>query len=207
MAQPTVKDILDPLATEQALGRSLQARFVEKVAGDANGGSEAKGRKKFWQIFRSKDSSEEGAVPPAPESGQVTVVDLTEFRSFIERDDRAQILADIEVKLLQLSYRAFPLHRPLIREYQDVLNLLARDKTKGIDDRLAELAATRIAISRSTGDATDYLNWYEATQVGRHSGAFAEYKDAVEELRKPPPPRTDPLSEYLDELDKEFGGG
>ncbi len=204
MAQPTVKDILDPLETERALGRCLEVGFM--VEGDVPPGAGAgdSERRKFWQVLRPKRGRRgaDGGGEGAPMTR--VVVDLAEYRQFIDRPDRDKLLGAVEVKLLQLSYRAFPLHRPLIQEYQQVLDRLARGKTRGVDEKLAELAAARVALHRSAGDATDYLNWYEATQVGQRSGAFEDYKEAVEELRKPPPSRADGLSVYLDELDKEF---
>ena len=151
---------------------------------------------------RKKASVEEEKV--APEDADFIRADISEYRQFIDHPGRADLLDDIEVKLLHLSYRAFPLHRPMIQDYQMILALLAKGKTSGIDEKLASLSAARAELAGLAGQATDYINWYEATQVERRSGAFTDYKRAFEDLHRPLPPRRDRLSKYLDQLDKEF---
>ena len=105
---------------------------------------------------------------------------------------------------MQLSYRAFPLYRPMIQEYQKILLQIVSGKIRDLDKKLAELSNARALLTGSSQDATDYLNWYEATQVKMRSGAFTAYEKAVNELNRPVLPRNDELSRYLDELEKEF---
>jgi len=204
MAQPTVKDILDPLESEQALEASLKVRYVPSKG---NIRSTRSTRQRPHRILgfirpRKKASVEEEKV--APEDANFVRVDISEYRRFIDHPGRADLLDDIEVKLLHLSYRAFPLHRPMIQDYQVILALLAKGKTSGVDEKLAALSAARAELAGLAGKATDYINWYEATQVERRSGAFSDYKRAFEDLHRPLPPRRDSLSKYLDQLDKEF---
>ncbi|MCP4849528.1 MAG: hypothetical protein GY899_16440 [Verrucomicrobiaceae bacterium] len=204
MAQPTVKDILDPLETERALKESLKVRYIPRTENSRSAPSMRKGARRILGFLRPVKKAEDKAEEVAPESGNFVEVDISEYRRFMDLSGSTELLDDIEVKLLHLSYRAFPLHRPMIRDYQAVLTQLARGKHSGIDEKLSELAAARVALAGLAGEATDYINWYEATQVKNRSGAFTVYKRAFEDLHRPLPPRRDSLSKYLDELDKEF---
>jgi hypothetical protein len=93
--------------------------------------------------------------------------------------------------------------------YIDLLSMSIRlqivgGNVKGVDQKLARLSKLRSLIFRSTNDANDYLNWYEATQLKMRSGAFLEYQQTLNDLNRPLPPRTDNLSKYLDEIENEF---
>lgn len=204
MAQPTVKDILDPLESERALENSLRVRYVEWQVRTKPARVFRNRPKNIWSILKSRKKVDVEGEKAMPFNADFIEVDIADYRQFINHPERTKLLADIEVKLLQLSYRAFPLHRRMIQEYQVILTQLAKGKTAGIDGTLAKLAAARIDLARLTGEATNYMNWYEATQVNRRSGAFTAYKKVFEDLDRPLPPRRDGLSEYLDDLDKEF---
>ena len=129
---------------------------------------------------------------------------IDEYRQFIDYPGLAKTLKRNENRLLFLSYRAFPLHRPMIHEYQRVLLQIVSGNVKGLDQKLARLSKLRSLIFRSTNDANDYLNWYEATQLKMQSGAFLEYQKTLNDLNRPLPPRNDNLSKYLDEFENEF---
>ncbi len=220
MAQPTVKNVLSPAATEEALGACLQRRLLERVttassepsAGpdpDLDESAAESERRRLWQIFRSRKPREtaEGAPsggPEMPVREEWKTYDLSEYRKFQGRENFGRHLDAIEAALIQLSYRAFPLHRPIIHEYRAIVVQLREGKTKGLDSRFAELAAQRIQIARAAADATDYLHYHLATGTRHLSGAFEDYKAALRELERPPPPRSDPLSQALDALDKEY---
>ncbi|MED5585592.1 MAG: hypothetical protein VYB61_04495 [Verrucomicrobiota bacterium] len=198
MAQPTVKDILGPLESERALAASLKVRYVPSKEKVKEGGRGVLG---FLRHGRGSGRKE---LTVDAEDVDPIIVDISEYRRFIELPQCPDILDDVEVKLLHLSYRAFPLHRPMIRDYQVVLQLLAKGKTSGLDAKLGELSRARVELAALAGQATDYVNWYEATQVERRSGAFNQYKSVFKDLQLPLPPRRDKLSRYLDQLDKEF---
>jgi hypothetical protein len=204
IAQPTVKDILDPLKSERALGDSLKIRYVEQERRTQAVKVFRNRPKMIWSALRLRKKVDVDDKKSLPANSDFIEVDIADYRQFINHPERVKLLADIEVKLLRLSYRAFPLHRLMIQEYQVILTLLAKGKTAGIDEKLAKLAAARADIASLTEQATDYVNWYEATQVNRRSGAFTAYKKVFEDLNRPLPPRRDGLSEYLDDLDKEF---
>ena len=104
-----------------------------------------------------------------------------------------------------MTGRANPLSRPIVTGYQSVVEDLIRNRTRGVAERLAELALARQAIVKRREAIADYLNWFEATQVPDQSGAFEEYFRAARAAEHPPTVhRPDAISAYLDEMDLEF---
>jgi len=99
---------------------------------------------------------------------------------------------------------AHPVLRPVAREYQQITALLARGKRRGIANRLSHLDGTRKELAARMGEIDDYLNWFEATQMERESGAFNDYLKAANESEVSAPRRRDPLSVYLDALADHF---
>ncbi len=129
---------------------------------------------------------------------------LEEFPKFIRVPARKAALQQLRDSILRLSARANPLHQPVLAEYEQIAMLLARGKTKRIEERLARARETRELISREMGAIADYMNWFEATQSETQSGAFAEYMKAAELAQERPPRRRDPISVYLDSLEAQM---
>jgi len=106
--------------------------------------------------------------------------------------------------LVRLSYRCFPSYRPLLLEYQSVLDAIAKNQTKDVAARLAKLDETRVTMVARAARARDYLDWFEITRARETSGAFDDYLRLKERLKANPRDRKDELSEYLDRMDKLF---
>jgi hypothetical protein len=104
--------------------------------------------------------------------------------------------------MVSLSVQANALYRPVIGEYEQIFALLARGKTKGIRERLAKVEGYRESVLRRTVDISDYLNWYEATQMNAQSDAFKGYLKIANELEIPMK-RSDPITQFLDEVEEE----
>jgi hypothetical protein len=94
--------------------------------------------------------------------------------------------------------------RPIVREYQQIAELLARGKRRRIAERLKRVQATRTELVSRMSDVDDYMNWFEATQSNSRSGVFADYLRAAGESRIPVPRRRDVLSVYLDAVEDQF---
>jgi hypothetical protein len=106
--------------------------------------------------------------------------------------------------LLLLSTLANPMLQPIVVEYQQIAQLTAAGKRKGLAQRLARLKATRTRLAARMSDIDDYLNWFEATQLNTKSGAFTDYLKAAGESNEPEPRRRDALSVYLDAIEAKF---
>lgn len=208
LAQPTVTDVLSPLKTETELDNCLKIVFPENAKGVNQSSAQAKktGRGILSILkFNGKVKRSQAKRQEVKNNGSERLeFHIDEYRQFISYPGLAKTLKQNENRLLFLSYRAFPLHRPMIHEYQIILLQIVDGNVKGVDQKLARLSKLRSLISRSTNNANDYLNWYEATQLKMRSGAFLEYQQTLNALNRPLPPRNDNLSKYLDEIENEF---
>jgi len=122
----------------------------------------------------------------------------------LREGERIEAVRPAQDALVRLSYRCFPSHRPLIAEYQVILGELAANKPKRIGERLAELAVMRASMIGRMKRAGDYLDWFEITRARETSGAFADYLTLKDRLKEEQRLRNDPVSTYLDRMDKVF---
>ncbi|MDP3849426.1 MAG: hypothetical protein Q8Q59_02905 [Luteolibacter sp.] len=106
--------------------------------------------------------------------------------------------------LVRLSYRCFPSYRPLLADYQQMLESIAKNKTRDVAQRLAALDETRVTMVARAARAKDYLDWFEITRARETSGAFDDYQRLKERLKANPHQRKDELSAYLDRMDRIF---
>jgi hypothetical protein len=97
-----------------------------------------------------------------------------------------------------------PVLRPIGREYQEIVELLARGKRRGVLKRLSRLDLTRQQLAARMTEIDDYMNWFEATQMSSGSGNFTGYLKAMDQSQGPTPRRHDPLSVYVDALEDQF---
>jgi hypothetical protein len=141
----------------------------------------------------------------AAESSQVQVkLPLEEYQHILKHPDRSQILSYNIASLRALELRVSVLFRPVIMAYLAAVLDIEKGKTKNMDKRLAALHEfTLIAYQKSIA-VRDYLDWFEASESGRLSGKFDDYLKLPDTIQKELPPRTDPISKYLDAIDKEF---
>lgn len=113
------------------------------------------------------------------------------------------ILTDAARSLTLLAATANPVLRPVINEYQQISQSLARAKWKGQAERLARVHALEKRLSTRMEEVDDYMNWFEATQVPTASGLFNDYfgtaRQPEDQTR-----RRDGLSVYLDAVEMEL---
>jgi hypothetical protein len=117
---------------------------------------------------------------------------------------RAEAVRQAQDSLVRLSYRCFPAYRPLLGEYQTVLDAIARGRTDGVAEKLARLDEARGGMMARAERARDYLDWFEITRARETSGAFDDYQRLKERLRENPRLRDDGISAYLDRMDRIF---
>lgn len=132
------------------------------------------------------------------------VLPLEEFQHLQKRTDRATILEANVTALRALDMRVAPLFRPVVAAYLAAVIDLQADKTGEMSKRLAALHQFAIIAYQKSVAVRDYLDWYEANEGSRLSGKFDDYLSLPEILKQELPPRTDPISKYLDALEKEF---
>ena len=111
------------------------------------------------------------------------------------------------MKLRSLQYRCFPLYVPLIASYEEVVTRMIDGKRKNVIEDLQVIDAEREKIGNSVQRVVDYLNYYEATQLEGPGADVEKYHQTREKLRRnKPPARSDRISKYLDEIEREFSG-
>lgn len=122
----------------------------------------------------------------------------------LKEPERHAAVKHAQDALVRLSYRCFPSYRPLLLNYQQALDAIAKNKTKTTATQLAGLAETRATMLGRAKRARDYLDWFEITRARETSGAFDDYLRLKERLKANPHHRQDDLSEYLDRMDRIF---
>jgi hypothetical protein len=113
-------------------------------------------------------------------------------------------LDQLKRDLMYLVPQTNPVLRPIGREYQEMVELLARGKRRGLTKRLSRLEQIRQQLAARMTEIDDYLNWFEATQMNSGSGNFTGYLKAADQSQVPAPRRHDPLSVYVDALEDQF---
>lgn len=201
LAEPTMLDILSIGESEAYLQKALMVNLVEVTGGD-----EKPKKKRHLPLlgFVKKKNENEPADGRGNLEEEYVTYELEDFEHFLKRDDIAQIVTQNEMKLMSLNFRSFPLYRPLIREYQVILETLKKGKSRGVAEKLEELSALRIELLKMARDTEDYLHLYEATTPEERSGVFDDYMKLYEKLRVQKPQRKDAISIYLDKLNKEW---
>ncbi|HYF35568.1 MAG TPA: hypothetical protein VD994_09790 [Prosthecobacter sp.] len=150
---------------------------------------------------KTKPRSESAAAPAALVDAAIPI---EEYAVIMKRKDRAEILKHSINSLAALQGRAAVLYRPIVTEYSEVLSDLLQGKTKGVDERLRSLRA-RSAKALAQGKAVrDFVDLYEANESPVFSGLFDDYLKLPETINQELPARVDPMSTYLDALDREF---
>jgi hypothetical protein len=134
----------------------------------------------------------------------VKIVRLDELAQHKPSTSEKMTLDQLKRDLLVFVPQANPVLRPIAREYQEVVTLLARGKRRGLAKRMARLGVIRQELASRMSEIDDYMNWFEATQMKSGSGNFNGYLKAVNQSELPVPRRGDPLSIYVDALEDQF---
>jgi len=176
--------------------RSTVARFGEHQSYQLLTFAESERRLDELLQIKISDGSRNRAQPKT--------ADLSELARRKASPGEKAAVDQMSQSLQLLIVTAHPVLRPVAREYQQIAALLARGKRRGIAKRLSHLDGTRKELAARMGEIDDYMNWFEATQMARQSGAFNDYLKAVSQSEISAPRRRDPLSIYLDALADHF---
>lgn len=129
---------------------------------------------------------------------------LEDYATLLKRKDAKKILDANILAIAALQNRAHVILRPIIAEYSLLLTDLYQGKTKNAPARIAELRRrTRQAIERAH-ELRAMLDVHEANSPTHLSGLFEDYLRLPETLKTERPERTDPISRYLDSVEREF---
>lgn len=144
------------------------------------------------------------AAPSKDEAAVAATLPIEDYAAILKRKDLAKILERNINILSALQNRGAVLFRPIATEYLKAMEDILKGRTKGLDARLRELRA-RMEQARTQSNAVrDLLDVHEANESPAMSGLFEDYLKLPETIEKELPERTDPISKYLDALDREF---
>jgi hypothetical protein len=143
-------------------------------------------------------------VLPADRDGRRRGFQLREYRAFLKLKGSREALLVRQSALVALSARANALLRPVIGEYERIVALLAGGKTRGLDARLAQVTTAREQALLRLSQIEDYLNWFEATQLGTRSDAFDSFLKTANEIAEQEQRGSDQITRYLDQLEREL---
>lgn len=130
---------------------------------------------------------------------------LADYKHYLKyRTARAALLSRAN-DFATLQLKAHPLLRPVVVQYQQTTASLARGSAGRAEASLRDASAYRAMVVARMDKIADYLNWFEATQMPERSGAFDDYLKAAAALENAQPPkRDDPISRYIDQVEREF---
>jgi hypothetical protein len=142
----------------------------------------------------------------ADKAGRTKSFAIGQFKEFTRLRGARTAAAAQQKAVIALSTKANILLRPVLADYEQVFALLARGKTRGIAERIHHAETYRTAVLLRKNDITDYLNWFEATQLGTRSGAFDSYLRAARaaESESPHTATSAAISAYLDLFEDEL---
>lgn len=121
----------------------------------------------------------------------------------LPQETRRALLKPMQVNLVQLSYRCFPLQRKVVLDNIVLVESLLKDHLpKDIDDRLLKLKKEREALLKIGTRSRDLVDWYTIVSGTQRMGSFDHYIRAMKLLREKKAPSNNPMSKYLDDIEK-----
>ena len=182
----------------------------EEPANKANKESEEEAKPEPKKSRKKRDEEPEPVKEPerkpAPERPRTVslTVPIEDYATIMKRGDRSAILKRTAGALNALLPRANVLLRPIIVEYIAALAEMQEGKAKGMDEKLAAIRARKKAAYERAKAVEEHLDWFEASEGEDYSGTFDDFLGLPSAIQKELPPRTDPLSKYLDAVNAEF---
>ncbi len=125
----------------------------------------------------------------------------------LKEPERLAIVKPAKDAIARLSYRCFPSYRPILAEYQLILNAITAQETTDLAARLTAIQESRTTMLAKATRARDYLDFFEITRAQQTSGAFDDYMRLQDRIKANPKLRSDKLSKYLDRMDTIFCRG
>lgn len=99
--------------------------------------------------------------------------------------------------LLRLEAQSHPFFRPVVEEYRVLVLELSQKRRKGVDKRVTRIEELRTALIERNTEISDYMNWFEGTQLATTSGEFDDFISSKTEDF----PRRDRITTYIDDVE------
>lgn len=136
--------------------------------------------------------------------GRTKKFSVGQFAEYVKLPGAKASLSTQRNAIVGLSARANALFRPILTGYEEIFALLLAGKTKGIADQIHGVELYRTTVVHRMSDISDYLNWYEATQMPGNIKPFESYLRAAKELEEKPQQTSigKSISDYLDLMEE-----
>lgn len=202
-------DFLGSLAENEADLKSLLAAFPSLENSSSRLG-------KIWTLSIARNAGSKGLAPYSigetmralhelldvsapvdpkqPALGKVT--GPAAFSPLAKSEGGPYLMRQKSAEFLTLEFRAHPLLKPVVAEYRKITTTLSLKPKKNVTQQIEETGKILNLLLQRTGKVSDYLNWFEATQLDSLSENFLQ-------VTTPPevPKRTDPISAHLDAIE------
>jgi hypothetical protein len=131
---------------------------------------------------------------------------ITRFPEFVKLPGAKPALKQQRAAIIGLSTRANAIFRPVLVSYDEIFALLGKGKTKRINERIRDVEVYRTTVLHRMSEIEDYLNWYEATQMGGSSKPFEAYLSTAKQLDSDSnkSSNSQAISDYLDLLEEQL---
>jgi hypothetical protein len=131
---------------------------------------------------------------------------ISRFPEFIKLPGAKKALSQQGVSIVALSTRANAIFRPVLSGYDEIFAFLAKGRTKRIAEKIRDLEVYRMTVLHRMTEIDDYLNWYEATQIGGSSEPFEAYLRTAKQMDDAAVRSNNDqaISDYLDVLEEQL---
>ena len=198
IAQPTRMELMTMQETDAALTEALQVTYQPPAP------PSEKTPRKLLNLLKKKPEPTAETLGDAPPPADPIKASVEDFAPLLEQKDIHPITQQALLAITKLSLRAHPFYRSILDEYQKEIAKIPQRKTSGLTEAFADLSRRRAKMMADARAVEDYLDWYEATQRESLSDSFRQYLQTAEQLEHPPARRRDPISRYLDAIEKEY---
>jgi hypothetical protein len=131
---------------------------------------------------------------------------IGDFKDFIKKPGARAAMKERHHATVKLGAQAHALLAPAIQGYEQIFFILSRGKSGGVADRIQAAETYRNSVVHRRGEIADFLNWFEATQLGMRSTAFDGYLRMAQAVQRDKVTTTasGEIAKYLDLLQEEF---
>jgi hypothetical protein len=179
---------------------------------------------KWWTLSLARFSASDRYLGLSAEDTDRELTKLLEFPIIVDKKGKAERFAISQFPqfsklpgtkdalnrqrraIVALSTRANAIFRPVLTGYDEIFALLAKGKTKRIAEKIHDVEVYRTTVLHRMSDIEDYLNWYEATQMGGSAKPFEGYLSTAKQMESDSDKSSNSqaISEYLDLLEEQL---
>jgi hypothetical protein len=196
-------EYMTPAETEKWLIDALTVEIALPMKEPIAKGKASKSPSGFFQFFKKEKLVEPTVAGPTDSDNAPFIGEIDRYREFIELPGAERALENGFQRLQRVKITGFPLYRPVFVRYELILRELIAGKLKGIDAEIEAAHEMREKISETLAKTRDYLNYFEATQTPKRSGAFDDYLKMRRILQERAlPKREDRITQFMDRMKK-----